>query len=100
MLKPKRKAGLLVSLAALLAATGCTVGPDFQRPAWTSPASWFSGPKEAVRRPPSIPVEAPINVDWWTLFHDPVLTGLERRVAAENLDVKVAGVRLANRALS
>ncbi len=39
-------------------------------------------------------VAEPIDADWWTLFHDPVLTGLEQRVAAENLDVKVAGVRL------
>jgi NodT family efflux transporter outer membrane factor (OMF) lipoprotein len=89
---------LLARAAGLVAATalaGCTVGPDFKRPDWASPASWFSGPKEAVIPPPSIPVADPIDADWWTLFHDPVLTGLERRVAAENLDVKVAGVRLA-----
>lgn len=84
-----------VRLAAATALGGCTVGPDFQRPGWASPASWFSGPKEAVPRPMSIPVAEPINPDWWTLFRDPVLTGLERRVAGENLDVKVAGVRLA-----
>jgi NodT family efflux transporter outer membrane factor (OMF) lipoprotein len=41
----------------------------------------------------SIPVAEPIDVDWWALFHDPILTGLERRVAAENLDVKTAGIR-------
>lgn len=75
------------------ALTGCTVGPDFKRPDWTSPASWFAGPKEAVPPPPSIPVAEPVDVNWWTLFGDPVLTGLEKRVAAENLDVKVAGIR-------
>jgi NodT family efflux transporter outer membrane factor (OMF) lipoprotein len=84
----------MAGLVAATAMTGCTVGPDFKRPDWASPGSWFGGPKEAVRPPPSIPVAEPINVDWWTLFKDPVLTGLERRVAAENLDVKVAGVRL------
>jgi NodT family efflux transporter outer membrane factor (OMF) lipoprotein len=79
----------------MAALAGCAVGPDFKRPAWASPASWFSGPKEAVKPPPSIPVAEPISADWWTLFHDPMLTGLERRVAAENLDVKVAGIRFA-----
>jgi NodT family efflux transporter outer membrane factor (OMF) lipoprotein len=92
--KTKRGLAFVAGLVGAAALTGCTVGPDFKRPDWASPASWFSGPKEVVRRPPSIPVAEPIDVDWWTLFHDPVLTGLERRVAAENLDVKVAGVRL------
>ncbi|WP_428490876.1 efflux transporter outer membrane subunit [Rhodopila sp.] len=92
--KSKRKSRIAVAFLAAGGLTGCTVGPDFQRPGWASPASWFSGPKEAVRRPASIPVAEPINPDWWTLFGDPVLTGLERRVAGENLDVKVAGLRL------
>jgi NodT family efflux transporter outer membrane factor (OMF) lipoprotein len=92
--KAKRRLAVLAGLVATTALTSCTVGPDFARPAPGTPASWFSGPKEAVKPPPSIPVEAPVDVNWWTLFHDPVLTGLEQRVAAENLDVKVAGVRL------
>ncbi|WP_428483707.1 efflux transporter outer membrane subunit [Rhodopila sp.] len=83
----------------LLAMTGCTVGPDFTRPSWASPASWFAGPKENARlpvtKPPeSIPVAQPIDVDWWTLFNDPRLTMLERRVARENLDVQLAAIRL------
>ncbi len=82
------------ALAGATALTGCTVGPDFKRPDWASPSSWFAGPKEAVKKPPSIPVAEPIDVNWWTLFGDPVLTGLEKRVAAENLDVKIAGIRL------
>jgi NodT family efflux transporter outer membrane factor (OMF) lipoprotein len=86
----------LTLAAALLGATalgGCTMGPNFERPAWASPASWFSGPKEAVKPPPSIQVAAPIDVTWWDLFKDAELTKLERRVAAENLDVKLAAVR-------
>ena len=93
MNKPKRSLLFAAGLTAT-ALSGCTVGPDFKPPGWASPASWFAGPKEAVQRPVSIPVAQPINPDWWTLFRDPVLTGLERRVAAENLDVKVAGIRL------
>jgi NodT family efflux transporter outer membrane factor (OMF) lipoprotein len=93
--KAKRRFALLTALAGTAVLPGCTVGPDFKQPGWTSPSSWFAGPKEALPRPTSIPVAEPIDADWWTLFHDPVLTGLERRVAAENLDVKTAGIRLA-----
>jgi NodT family efflux transporter outer membrane factor (OMF) lipoprotein len=93
--KLKRISLLLSGLVGAAALTGCTVGPDFKRPAWASPGSWFGGPKEAVRPPTSIPVAEPLDADWWSLFHDPVLTTLERRVAAENLDVQVASARLA-----
>ena len=44
---------------------------------------------------PSVPVAAPIDPNWWTLFHDTELTTLERRVAGENLDLRVATARLA-----
>ncbi|MBV9248923.1 MAG: efflux transporter outer membrane subunit, partial [Acetobacteraceae bacterium] len=74
---------------------GCTVGPDFIPPKWASPGSWFGGRTERPRPAPSIPVAAPIDPNWWTLFKDPELTALERRVAGENLDVRAATVRLA-----
>jgi len=93
--KSKRKLALLTAVLGATALTGCTVGPDFKQSNWASPGSWFAGPKEAVKRPPSIPVAEPVDVDWWNLFGDRVLTGLEKRVAAENLDVKAAGIRLA-----
>ncbi|HEX3575089.1 MAG TPA: efflux transporter outer membrane subunit [Rhodopila sp.] len=93
--KSKRELALLTAVLGATALTGCTVGPDFKHQNWASPGSWFAGPKEAVALPPSIPVAEPVDVDWWHLFGDPVLTGLEKRVAAENLDVKAAGIRLA-----
>lgn len=91
----KRKVSLLALLAGVSALAGCTVGPDFQKPAGESPASWFAGPKEAVKPPPSVPVAEPVDPNWWTLFNDPKLTELEQRVAGENLDVKAAGIRFA-----
>jgi NodT family efflux transporter outer membrane factor (OMF) lipoprotein len=90
----KRKLPIVAAMMGATALSGCTLGPDFKQPGWASPSSWFAGPKEVVRPAASKPVEEPIDVDWWTLFHDPMLTGLERRVAAENLDVKTAGIRL------
>jgi NodT family efflux transporter outer membrane factor (OMF) lipoprotein len=93
--KAKPRCALLAGLLAATALTGCTMGPDFHRPDWTLPSSWFAGPKEVLTPPRSVLVAEPIDPSWWTLFGDPVLTGLEKRVAAENLDVQAAGIRLA-----
>ncbi len=74
--------------------SGCTVGPDFHRPASPyNPISWFVG------RPPgqaaSQPVPEPVDVEWWESFRDPELDSLEQRAAAQNLDVLTATVRVA-----
>jgi len=81
--------------AAVLLLAGCTVGPNFETPEWLSPASWFAKKAEPIVPPASLPVAEPIDPNWWSLFNDPVLTGLEQRVAGENLDVQVATVRIA-----
>jgi len=85
--------GVLAGAALLLG--GCTVGPNFSPPRWANPASWFSGQPRVAGPTPSEPVAAPINVDWWDIFHDPELTALERQVAADNFDVRTATVQLA-----
>jgi len=85
----------LIAAALPLALGACTMGPNFEPPEWLSPASWFAKKAEPISPPPSIPVAEPIDPNWWNLFKDPVLTGLERRVAGENLDVQVATARLA-----
>ncbi len=83
-------------LAGLAACT--TVGPNFQRPTpqW-SPISFLTGhkPPPAAKPPASEPVPEPVDPQWWTLFHDSELTDLESRVAAGNLDLRIAGIRLA-----
>ncbi len=85
-----------LSAAALTLALGaCTVGPNFEPPQWLSPASWFAKKAEPIIPALSMPVAEPIDPNWWNLFNDPILTGLERRVAGENLDVQIATVRIA-----
>ncbi len=86
---------MVLAASTVLVLTGCTVGPNFSPPTWASPASWFSGPKEAVTPVRSVPVAAPIDAEWWNLFHDPELTRLEMRVARQNLDVRTAAIRVA-----
>jgi NodT family efflux transporter outer membrane factor (OMF) lipoprotein len=80
-------------LIPLLLLGGCTtLGPNFTAPGWGGPGSWFGGSKP--RAPVSETVEAPVDPNWWTLFKDPTLTALEQRVANENLDVRVAALRI------
>ncbi len=83
----------IAAAAALLA--GCTVGPDFQRPDAAVPAAWQATQAPAEAPVNSAPAAAPLNGAWWTSFDDPELVRLEERVAAANLDLKVASLRLA-----
>ncbi len=80
-----RRLGALALAAALLA--GCNVGPDFAPPDPGLPNDAFSAREARGAAPPS--------PTWWRAFRDPVLTDLEARVAAANLDVKTATIRLA-----
>ncbi len=78
--------------------TGCTVGPNFKPVQSWSPASWFASKPQPAAPPPataSVPVTEPIDAAWWSLFRDPELTSLEQRVAAANLNVRLATIRLA-----
>ena len=42
-----------------------------------------------------MPAAAPIDPEWWSVFHDQTLTGLIQRAATGNLDVRAATARLA-----
>lgn len=79
-----RLAVTLATAGALLA--GCTVGPDYHRPAplplGQAPPAAF---KESAGWTPADPVMAELDKgSWWSVFNDPVLDGLERRVAVSN----------------
>jgi outer membrane protein TolC len=73
-------AGLTV--VALLA--GCTVGPNYHRPRAPVSATF----KEAKGWTPSHPTDTIDKGAWWSMFNDPVLDGLEKRIAISNQTVK------------
>lgn len=85
---------LVIAASAVVVLGGCTLGPNFTPPRWASPDSWFAGPHETIARVRSGPTPAPVNPDWWSLFNDPKLTALENKVAAQNLDVRTAMIRV------
>jgi NodT family efflux transporter outer membrane factor (OMF) lipoprotein len=79
---PMHRACAGLAIAALLA--GCTVGPNYHRPS----APMSSTFKEAAGWTPSHPTDAIDKGAWWSMFNDPVLDGLEKRIAISNQTVK------------
>lgn len=73
---------VLVIVATL---TGCTVGPNYQRPALETPEHYRFAEPEA---------EVAVNLKWWELFDDPVLNMLVVTALNENKDVKIAVSRI------
>jgi NodT family efflux transporter outer membrane factor (OMF) lipoprotein len=82
-------------MTLLLMITGCTVGPDYQRPAAVAaPAYKEAAYKEAAGKEAGWQVARPADwVDrgaWWSVFRDPVLDGLERQIDISNQNLKSA----------
>ncbi|MGH6842266.1 MAG: hypothetical protein ACREDV_09290, partial [Methylocella sp.] len=94
------KYGTMAATLVLLPLAGCvSVGPDFEPPDPLLPRVSFSG-KPGPLGPNHAPASAngdasPVDPTWWAAFRDPVLTSLAGRVAAANLDVKSATLKLA-----
>ncbi len=76
---------LAVALAGLLA--GCTVGPDYVRPAAPTPSRWSEAPAGSSAAPAA---------EWWKTFGDPVLNRLVAEALAANLDLQQAATRIAD----
>jgi outer membrane protein, multidrug efflux system len=78
---------LLLALLAF-AAGGCAVGPNYQRPAVTTPARW-SEPMAGGE------TNAPVSLTgWWKNFNDPELDSLIDRAVQSNLDLHIARARV------
>ena len=76
----------LVGFAAALLATGCTLGPNYHRPAVPTPPHW--------REMTVAEAQNLANTAWWELFDDPVLQDLIRVALVENKDLKIAVERI------
>jgi NodT family efflux transporter outer membrane factor (OMF) lipoprotein len=74
---------LIIVIGALLSA--CAVGPDFKAPQPTLPPQW---------RDSQVTNNA-VEQQWWKQFRDTTLDGLVERALANNADVQIATLRLA-----
>jgi multidrug efflux system outer membrane protein len=83
-----RRAVSVLSIGALtIALSGCMVGPNYHKPSVPVPPAFTaqSQPAAAAAGPPAIAYH-----DWWKVFHDPVLDGMEMQTDAANQDIKIA----------
>lgn len=87
---------LTISLAAATILAGCTVGPNFERPAPPS-ASAYTSPSDAVRPAagPGAAFGAGPRLAWWTAFNSPELNRLVDEAIAHNASLEAANARLA-----
>jgi len=73
-----------------VAAIGCKVGPDYERPPVVTPASW----REAQTANNTAAQESIANVPWWEQFKDPQLRELITVALKQNSDLKIAVERI------
>ncbi|MBV8307041.1 MAG: TolC family protein, partial [Gammaproteobacteria bacterium] len=72
---------------AVLAASGCKVGPDFHRPATPVEEHW-------IGEAPGTTAEPADTTHWWRLFNDPTLDSLIDTAFHNNLSLQVAAARI------
>jgi len=75
----------LVLVAAIVAAGGCALGPDYARPAIDEPEAY---------RQPSRTGESIASLGWWLQYEDPQLRALIELALAENNDLAIAVARI------
>jgi NodT family efflux transporter outer membrane factor (OMF) lipoprotein len=78
-----RRALWLLGAAAL---AGCAVGPNYHRSSAPVPEHF----KEAEGWKPAEPKEAASGTDWWSVYGDSVLDGLEKQIDISNQTLKAS----------
>ena len=92
-MKGVRRLSWMGAVAAATALSACAVGPDYRRPLAPVPAQY----KEAQPQPGwklGQPNDAINRGAWWSIYNDPVLDGLERKIDISNQNVKAAAAAL------
>jgi multidrug efflux system outer membrane protein len=102
-LKHSRWSATLLLVGGVLGAAGCSVGPNYKRPAASVPAAYRgSGTSEtpsAEPRPPGANASSGVAASlgdekWWDVFEDQELQGLIRTALEKNYDVRIAATRV------
>jgi multidrug efflux system outer membrane protein len=74
-------------LSAAMFLSGCQIWPDYQRPKVDVPAQYVQSDQQAGS-------QSMVANNWWTLYQDPVLTGLIESALQNNKDIKLAVARI------
>jgi multidrug efflux system outer membrane protein len=78
----------LATAALIFLVTGCTVGPNYQKPDLSVPADW----QEAQHK--GVDARSADLARWWSTFNDPLLDSLVDRAVRSNLDLRLAEARI------
>jgi NodT family efflux transporter outer membrane factor (OMF) lipoprotein len=81
-------------LAAVLAAAGCMVGPDYKPPETKMPAAYQELTTGQAAVQAVVTADSPAEIRWWQQFLDDGLTSLVERALTANYGVAVAQARL------
>ncbi|HEX2853063.1 MAG TPA: efflux transporter outer membrane subunit [Opitutaceae bacterium] len=84
---------LAISATATAIAALPGVGPDYVRPAISTPANYREAATDVAWKTAE-PADNAIRGEWWKLFADPVLDDLETRALAANQDLRAAAARV------
>ena len=82
----RRRAAPAAVPVIVLALTACAVGPNYHRPSAPVPQRF----KEADGWKPAEPREAASGTNWWSVYDDATLDGLERQIDVSNQTLKVS----------
>jgi NodT family efflux transporter outer membrane factor (OMF) lipoprotein len=81
-----RAAAGSAALAGVLAVGGCKVGPDYQPPEAALNEAWQAQTGSGAA--------AAANARWWEGFNDPTMSALVSSALSQNLNLRVAGLRV------
>ncbi|HEX3471446.1 MAG TPA: efflux transporter outer membrane subunit [Silvibacterium sp.] len=88
---------LLAAAVVCVTITGCTVGPNYQRPSTPPPPPAFK--ELPPPNPPNgtwkqvQPSDAALKGKWWEIYNDPQLNALQEKVAVSNQTLKAAAAQ-------
>jgi NodT family efflux transporter outer membrane factor (OMF) lipoprotein len=86
-----KKTSSMALAAAAVVISGCTVGPNYQRPTSAPPTLTYRElPPPPGTWQPAVPADALAKGEWWLLFGDPELNTLEARLTSGNLQMQAA----------
>ncbi|MCO6439341.1 MAG: efflux transporter outer membrane subunit [Phycisphaerae bacterium] len=78
----------VLGLASALLLPGCAVGPDYRSPRTDVPVRWHQSASNGLA-----PGDASVEL-WWQVFDDDLLSDLIYRAAENNLDLRLAILRI------
>jgi multidrug efflux system outer membrane protein len=84
------KQKFLISIALMLCA-GCTVGPNYKRPAVPAPPEYRGLPTDQAGKSDAISFG---DQKWWDAFQDDALRNLIQTALKQNYDVRIAATRI------